>query len=128
MGLGRVRQRESCCPEELGLEVYLNADEIARSISPQNVDAAAFQAGRVMLERMRELVRSGASFAFETTCAGRSYLRLLKEWQAEGWRVVLLYLWLPSADHSVWRSECARVGMGFRKKRFGAGILLACGM
>jgi predicted ABC-type ATPase len=56
-----------------------------------------------MLERMLELVRNGASFAFETTCSGKSYLRLVKEWQALGWRISLLYLWLPTPEHSVLR-------------------------
>lgn len=48
-------------------------------------------------------MRNGTSFAFESTCSGRSYLRLLKDWQAEGWKVTLLYLWLPSPEHSLRR-------------------------
>ena len=89
----------------------MNADEIARSISPQDVDAAAFQAGRLMLERMRGLVRSGTSFAFESTLSGRSYLRLLKDWKAEGWQITLFYLWLPTPEHSLGR-VAQRVRMG----------------
>jgi predicted ABC-type ATPase len=123
-GAGKTTVAKVLLPEELELAAYLNADEIARSISPQDVDAAAFQAGRLMLERMRELVRSGTSFAFETTFSGKSYLRLLKEWQGLGWRVTLIYLWLPSPEHSL-RRVAQRVrtgGMEFRRRRSDAGI------
>jgi predicted ABC-type ATPase len=53
-------------------------------------------AGRHMIERMRELVRLSESFVFETTCSGRTYLNLLRRCWSEGWRVTLIFLWLPS--------------------------------
>jgi predicted ABC-type ATPase len=49
-----------------------------------------------MIERMKALVASGESFAFETTCAGRAYAPWLRECQASGWRVTLVFLWLPT--------------------------------
>jgi predicted ABC-type ATPase len=90
-------------PRFPGLREYLNADEIAREISPENVDAAALAAGRRLLERMRELVREGESFALETTCAGKTYIPALKECVGTGWRVSLFYLWLPSPEASIAR-------------------------
>jgi len=48
----------------------------------------------MVLQRMRELVRVKQSFAFETTCSGKSYLRMLRDCQEDGWRVSLLFLWL----------------------------------
>ncbi|MBV8746674.1 MAG: hypothetical protein JO134_16685 [Xanthobacteraceae bacterium] len=51
-----------------------------------------------MIERMRSLVASGKSFAFETTCSGRVYAALLRQWKQHGWRVTLLFLWLPSPE------------------------------
>lgn len=81
-----------------------------------------------MLERMRELVRKGTSFAFETTCSGRSYLRLLQEWQALGWRVTVIYLWLPTPEHSL-RRVAQRVRHGGHgipeetiRRRYHAGL------
>ena len=56
-----------------------------------------------MIERMRDMVHDGQSFAFETTCAGKSYIRLLKECQKAGWRVSLIYLWVPSPEYSIAR-------------------------
>ncbi len=107
---------------------YLNADEIAREISPQDVDAAAFAAGRRMIGRMQELVSRGMSFAFETTCAGKTYLPMLEQCKREGWRLTLIYLWLPSPDSAVIRvrRRVAQGGHGIPEetivRRFFAGL------
>lgn len=55
---------------------------------------------------MRDLVQLQRSFAFETTCAGKSYLRMLEQCKQSGWSIRLLYFWLPSPDYS--RTRVAR--------------------
>jgi predicted ABC-type ATPase len=110
-GAGKTTAAEVLLPRKLRIDAYLNADEIARQISPKDVEAAAFAAGRQMIEEMRALVRQGQSFAFETTCSGKSYVRLLKECQAAGWRISLIYLWVPSAEYSIAR-VARRVSQG----------------
>jgi len=102
-GAGKTTAAEVLLPQSLRIHAFLNADEIAREISPGNVEAVAFEAGRLMIERMRDLVRDDLSFAFETTCAGKSYIRLLKECRATGWRISLIYLWVPSPEYSIAR-------------------------
>ena len=91
--------------------MFVNADEIGRRISPGNVDSAAIQAGRLMIEQIRELIAAGESFAFETTCAAKTYARMLKNCQKVGWRVSLLYLWVPSVDYAIAR-VARRVSQG----------------
>jgi predicted ABC-type ATPase len=98
-------------PEELRLHAFLYADEIARRISRGDVESAAFEAGRLMIKQMREQIRDGRSFAFETTCSGKSYIRLLKECEEAGWRVSLIYLWVPSPEYSIAR-VARRVSQG----------------
>ena len=61
------------------------------------------QAGRLMLSRMRELTAAGADFGFETTLAGRSYVRRFREWRRLGYRIVLFFLWLPSVELAIAR-------------------------
>jgi predicted ABC-type ATPase len=56
-----------------------------------------------MIEKMRALVREGKSFAFETTCSGKSYSRLLEQCKHEGWRISLFYFWLPSPEMAIAR-------------------------
>ena len=89
-GAGKTTAADVLLPKELRLGTFLNADGIARRISPDNVDAAAFEAGRLMIEQMRDLVRDEQSFAFETTCSGKSYIRMLTECKKAGWRISLI--------------------------------------
>jgi predicted ABC-type ATPase len=97
-GAGKTTAAPAVVPRELGIHEFVNADEIARGLSPFNAERAALAAGRLMIERMRTLVRDGESFAFETTCAGRAHGGWLRACKLRGWRVTLLYLWLPSVQ------------------------------
>lgn len=56
-----------------------------------------------MLRRIQELLERGASFAFETTCASRSYIPMIRTCKSDGWKVSLIYLWIPSAEYSLAR-------------------------
>ena len=57
----------------------------------------------MLLERIKELTKAREDFSFETTLAGRGYARVLNEMRQSGYRVLLLFLWLPSADQAVVR-------------------------
>jgi len=110
-GAGKTTAAKVLLPQRLGVDGFLNADEIAREILPENVDAAALAAGRELILRMRKMVREGRDFAFETTCSGKSYIRLLKECREAGWRISLIYLWVPSPEYSIAR-VARRVSQG----------------
>jgi predicted ABC-type ATPase len=97
-GAGKTSAAEELVPRELNIREFVNADDIARGLSRFNPEGAAIAAGRLMIDRMRALVRAGESFAFETTCAGRGYAPWLRECQTHGWRVALLFLWLPTPE------------------------------
>jgi predicted ABC-type ATPase len=102
-GAGKTTAARVLLPNELGIREFVNADEIALGLSPFNAAGVAIAAGRVMIQRMHDLVGSGKSFAFETTCAGQSYIPLLRRCRKDGWRVTLLYLWLPSPEAALVR-------------------------
>jgi predicted ABC-type ATPase len=95
-GAGKTTAAPAVVPRELGIREFVNADEIARGLSPFNFQGVAVAAGRLMILRMQALVRSGESLAFETTCSGRTHARWLQACKVAGWRLTLLYLWLPS--------------------------------
>lgn len=97
-GAGKTTAAQVVLPRQLDIREFVNADEIARGLSPFNPDGAAIAAGRLMIERIRNLVQDRQSFAFETTCAGRLHAALLQRCKAHGWRVTLVYLWLPSVE------------------------------
>ncbi len=102
-GAGKTTASFTVLPEILGCREFVNADEIARGLSPFNVEAVAMQAARITLERMAELMESRADFAIETTGATRSYVNLVRDAQARGYRVVLLYFWLKSPELAIER-------------------------
>ena len=68
-GAGKTTAAQVLVPQKLGIREFVNADEIARGLSPFNAAGAAVAAGRLMIERMRSLVRDRRSFAFEATCS-----------------------------------------------------------
>jgi predicted ABC-type ATPase len=102
-GAGKTTAARVLLAKFIHVRQFLNADEIARTLLPDNLEASALAAGRRMIERMRELLREGASFGLETTCSGKSYVRILRQSKEEGWRITLLYLWLKSPEDAIAR-------------------------
>jgi predicted ABC-type ATPase len=98
----------------LEIREFVNADEIAHGLSPINPEAGAIPAGRVMLNRLNDLVEAGGSFAFETTCSGLAHAPFLRRCRSAGYRITLIFLWLPSADIAIARVALAAVATGFQ--------------
>ena len=73
---------------------FVNADNIARGISPYNPEDVAIQAGRVMIQRIRELSEEARDFAIETTLSTLSYQNLIKNCKARGYDIFLIYVWV----------------------------------
>jgi predicted ABC-type ATPase len=102
-GAGKSTVARLLLPEFLGIREFVNADEIARGLSAFAPESVAFQAGRILLQRLHVLAERQVSFAFETTLATRSFAPWLRKLQSRGFEVVVLYLWLPDADLAVRR-------------------------
>jgi predicted ABC-type ATPase len=102
-GAGKSTSAPGLLRGALKVDEFVNADVIARGLSAFAQDRVAFQAGRIMLARLRQLADSRISFAFETTLATRSYATWFTELRATGYRVHIVFLWLPSADEAVAR-------------------------
>ena len=95
-GAGKTTASYTVLPEILKVEEFVNADEIARGLSPFNPDSMAIEAGRLMLKRIDELLLVGKNFAIETTLATRSYAKLVERAHRQGYVVHLVYFWLSS--------------------------------
>ena len=87
----------------LGNIEFINADIIAAELNPNNPDAVAIQASRMMLERLKTLTRQKDDLAFETTLAARSFAPFLSQCQTEGYQVNLIYVWLNSVELAISR-------------------------
>lgn len=97
-GAGKTTGSFTILPEILDCSEFVNADLIAYGLSPLNQDRVAFEAGRMMLKRMDQLLTEGIDFAFETTLASRSYVQFIKKAKQRGYKVTLLFFWLESPD------------------------------
>ena len=93
-GAGKTTASFTILPEVLECKEFINADEIAKGLSPFQPESVAMQAGRIMLARMDELLQKGETFAFETTLATKSYKQKIEWAQANGYEVTLLFFWL----------------------------------
>lgn len=102
-GAGKTTASFTILPDILDCKEFVNADEIAKGLSPFQPDKVAFEAGRIMLHRVNELLAHGETFAFETTLATKSYRSKVIEAQSKGYNVSLLFFWLNSTDLAIER-------------------------
>ena len=102
-GAGKTTASYTLLPEMLGCVNFVNADEIARGLSPFAPEIVDVQAARIMLERVEELLSQKADFGLETTLATRSYVQLIKRAHTLGYKVHLLFFYLETPEQAIQR-------------------------
>lgn len=128
-GAGKTTFATKFLPDFVKCREFLNADLIARGLSPFAPATQSRRAGRLLLERIHELAAARENFSIETTLAGRTYVRILSDLKAQGYRLVLFFLWLPTPEMAVQRVR-NRVRQGGHdvpefdiRRRYAAGVL-----
>jgi predicted ABC-type ATPase len=101
-GAGKTTFARRLLPAE-GIDRFLNADELARGLSPLKPELMAMRAGRLLLEEAHRLIAAKSSFGLESTLSGRTYARLLDEAKRAGFSIVIHFLVVPSAEVSIKR-------------------------
>ncbi len=102
-GAGKTTFAREFLPSEGDCPVFVNADLIAAGIAPFQPEAAAFRAGRLMLQEIANHAANGRNFAFETTLAGLTYVRMIDEWRADGYEIRLIFISLPIVETAILR-------------------------
>lgn len=102
-GAGKTTASITVLPEILQCKEFVNADEIAKGLSPFNPENVAIEAGRLMLQRIDTLVSGSESFAIETTLSTKSYSKLIEKAKSNGFQIQLLFFWLPTPEHAIER-------------------------
>jgi len=127
-GAGKTTASYTVLPEVLHCKEFVNADEIAKGLSPFNPESVAIEAGRLMLQRIEYLLVKDESFSIETTLATKSYINLVRRAQVKGYTVRLLFFWLNSPELALQRIA-ERVAKGGHnipepivRRRYVAGI------
>lgn len=102
-GAGKTTASFTMLPDLLDIKEFVNADEIARGLSPFQPAMVSIEAGKIMLRRIQELLSKKMDFAFETTLATRSFAGLIDKAKQAGYSVNLIYYWLDSVELAIER-------------------------
>ncbi|HPB30533.1 MAG TPA: zeta toxin family protein [Candidatus Sumerlaeota bacterium] len=114
-GAGKTTFALEFLPRVADCRTFINADYIAKGLSPLDADTAAMEAGRLFLRQIRSFINERKTFAFESTLSGKGYVHLFNALKEKGYSVHLYYLWLQSCDLALKR-------IVERKRRGGHGI------
>lgn len=127
-GAGKTTASFTILPQVLECDEFVNADEIARGLSPFHPERVSIEAGKLMLQRISKLMLSKATFALETTLSTRSYVSLINRAHKAGYEVELIFFWLSSPEVAIQR-VAKRVAEGGHnipedviRRRYDAGI------
>ncbi len=127
-GAGKTTAAFSILPDILDCRQFVNADEIAKGLSPFDPASVAIEAGRTMLKRIAELLPRKNTFSIETTLATKSYVDYIRKAHDFGYKVVLLFFFLDSPQLAI-RRVAQRVSEGGHDipvhvilRRYAAGI------
>jgi predicted ABC-type ATPase len=110
-GSGKTTASYTVLPEMLNCEEFINADEIAKGLSPFNPDKVSIEAGRIMLKRIKEAIIKQHDFAFETTLSTKSHVKRIEKAKANKYEITLLFLFLDSVNLAIERVK-TRVNEG----------------
>lgn len=102
-GAGKTTFAIKFLPKYAKCPNFVNADLIAKGISPFAPEIAAIKAGRILLEEIKELLEQRKSFGFETTLSGQTYISFFKEAKKRGYEIHLFFLWIPSVKLAIAR-------------------------
>lgn len=102
-GAGKTTASYTILPEILDCKEFVNADEIAKGLSPFQPEVVGIESGRIMLTRIKHLIETGEDFAFETTLSTKSHVKLLAHAKQKGYQTTLLFFWLDSPELAILR-------------------------
>lgn len=127
-GAGKTTASYTILPDMLNCPEFVNADEIAKGISPFAPEKAAIQAGRIVVDRINDLINERKDFAIETTLASRTYSKIIERVHKVGYKVTLLFFWLNMPSLAIERVKL-RVASGghdvneeYIRRRYDLGI------
>ena len=127
-GAGKTTFATEFLPNEADCSIFVNADLIAAGLSPFRSGLVAAQAARLMLRQIDGHARQGRSFAFETTLSGRGHARRIPRWRADGYRVKLFFLRLPTPEAAIARVAQRVSEGGHDVPRAGDSAAISCGL
>ncbi len=77
---------------------FLNADDIAREISPDAIDKVPITAGKIYFKRLNEYFNKNISFAVESTLSGNNIFRIISREKQQHYKIILIYTFLKNCS------------------------------
>lgn len=102
-GSGKTTFARKFLPDYAKCPNFINADLIASGLSPFSPGTVAIKAGKLVLEEIKNLSDKGFDFAFETTLAGRAYIKFLKRLKEHDYNISIFFLWIPNTNLALTR-------------------------
>ncbi len=97
-GSGKTTASYTVLPEILNCKEFVNADEIAKGLSPFRPENVSIEAGKIMLNRVNDLLNKNESFAFETTLASKIFKNKILQAKKQGFTITLVFFWLQNIE------------------------------
>src|SRR5215813_12603460 len=97
-GVGKTTFANKYLPDEARQLEFVNADLIARGLSPYDPDSVSLEAGRIALNRIRELISHRIGFTWETTMSGRTAVGWLSDARKAGYVLKAYFLWVRDPE------------------------------
>ena len=97
-GAGKTTASFNILPYLLNCKEFVNADEIARGLSPFQPENVSIEAGRLMLKRIEELINSNQDFSFETPLSTKTFIKTIEKARSKGYYITLIFFWLESIE------------------------------
>ena len=82
---------------------FLNADEIAKEISPNAINSVPISAGKLYFKRLKTFFENNKSFAVESTLSGNNIIRIIEKAKSQNYKIVLVYSFLDSCTTCIER-------------------------
>lgn len=82
---------------------FLNADEIALELCPENLESVRISAGKKLFKQLENCIKQEMSFALETTLSGNLYVKVIEKLKRKGYKTSLVYVFLDTPDMCIER-------------------------
>lgn len=83
--------------------LYINSDSIARGLTLNGNEYAQYEAGRFMLKKIEDCLKSNRSFSFETTLSGKIWVSHIRQAKKQGYKIIIYFVFVNSIPISLSR-------------------------
>lgn len=102
-GAGKTTFVKQFLPNYVNVRNFVNADDIAGGLSPLDSSSMNITSGKLMLQLIDKYKKKGEPFGFESTLAGKKWMRMINELKEAGYLAYIFFLDLASAELAVSR-------------------------